>query len=563
MFDGQNILPEFPDELIKVIEFLNNKANLGEFEFCDSISYWNDNEDVIQSLGLGIDGGKYYFAVSLAYIANLKNGNIVFSNNDNVWRWAYSLHLISGISGWSPEFIKRVILSFEGKGDGIDNLINIAVGNYGRTNYDDGLTLIDKLPQYHLSIMVGLMENDYARYCNEFPPNENPEEFVCVFIRTYQLEEEYVKDAFDSVMSLTLSSSSMAMEFFLKVHDSLDDDRKNKCETKVKELLSCGNTSKYVSPITNWVLNLYEFTVFTEDCVLMLVRGLGKGNSGLLTEIDKALILHSDNSDFLGKLFVCVAENLEPMDILKLKRCLNNLNKNKEDFLNMVLSFILHPKGMYRLTGRKLWDDYNLETSDFKATDLDETLQQVFIISMLQDYGNPEKRLPKLLPLLIGGSKKVRSAIMCFIQPYVDEYMGHVTKILDTLNIDCEEATIIRTYVDERTNCIKLRREMKELSPLYTCGKAFYEAVRQQNKHLRDLMKTAETKHESSIKDMFNTVILARGGGWRDENGKTQHLPLTTFSVPSRMMSESMSPKEQDEWVNELMKDWNDTTGDC
>lgn len=563
MFNGRNILPEFPNELIKVIEFLNSKANLGEFEFCDSISYWNDNEDVIQSLGLGIDGGKYYFAVSLAYIANLKNGNIIFSENDNVWRWAYSLHLISGISGWSPGFMKRVILSFEGKKDGIDDLMNIAIRNFGRANYNDGLSLIDELPQYHLSIMVGLMENNYARFCNEFPPNENPEEFVCIFIRTYQLGEECINDAFDNVMKLSLSSPSVLMEFFLKVHNNLDDNRNYQCETNIKRLLSYGNTAEYVDPIANWLFKSNELTTFIQDCVLMLIQGLGKENSSLLTKIDKALILHSDNNDFLGKLFVCVAENLEATDILRLKNCLNNLNKNKKEFLKMVLSFILHPKGMYRLTGRKLWDEYNLETSDFNAADLDETLQQVFIISMLQDYGNPEKRLPKLLPLLIGGSEKVRSVIMCFIQPYVDEYMGHVTKVIETLNIDCEEVQIIRTYVEERGNYIKQRKLVKELSPLYTCGNVFREAVRQENKHLRNLIKGVESKHESRMIDMFTTVMLARGGGWRDENGKTQHLPLTTFSVPSRMMLESMSPKEQDEWINELMKDWNDTTGDC
>ena len=131
------------------------------------------------------------------------------------------------------------------------------------------------------------------------------------------------------------------------------------------------------------------------------------------------------------------------------------------------------------------------------------------------------------------------------------------------MNIDCEEVQIIRTYVEERGNYIKQRKLVKELSPLYTCGNVFREAVRQENKHLRNLIKGVESKHESRMIDMFTTVMLARGGGWRDENGKTQHLPLTTFSVPSRMMLESMSPKEQDEWINELMKDWNDTTGDC
>ena len=284
MFDGRNILPEFPDELIKVIEFLNNKANLGEFDFCDSISYWEDNEDIIQSLGLGIDGGKYYFAVSLAYIANLKNGNIIFSENDNVWRWAYSLHLISGISGWSPGFMKRVILSFEGKKDGIDDLINIAIRNFGRANYDDGLSLIDELPQYHLSVMVGLMENNYARFCNEFPPNENPEEFVCIFIRTYQLEEECINDAFDNVMKLSLSSPSVLMEFFLKVHNNLDDNRNYQCETNIKRLLSYGNTAEYVDPIANWLFKSNELTTFIQDCVLMLIQGLGKENSSLFVD---------------------------------------------------------------------------------------------------------------------------------------------------------------------------------------------------------------------------------------------------------------------------------------
>lgn len=40
MFDRRNILPSFSNELIKVVDFLNEKAAVGEFEFSDSVFYW-------------------------------------------------------------------------------------------------------------------------------------------------------------------------------------------------------------------------------------------------------------------------------------------------------------------------------------------------------------------------------------------------------------------------------------------------------------------------------------------------------------------------------------------
>lgn len=37
MFDGRNITSGLPDELVKVVDFLNEKASAGEFEFSDPI----------------------------------------------------------------------------------------------------------------------------------------------------------------------------------------------------------------------------------------------------------------------------------------------------------------------------------------------------------------------------------------------------------------------------------------------------------------------------------------------------------------------------------------------
>ena len=65
MFDGRNITSGLPDELVKVVDFLNEKASAGEFEFSDSVSYWENNEHIINPSDYSMSGG--YFAVALAY----------------------------------------------------------------------------------------------------------------------------------------------------------------------------------------------------------------------------------------------------------------------------------------------------------------------------------------------------------------------------------------------------------------------------------------------------------------------------------------------------------------
>ena len=78
---------------------------------------------------------------------------------------------------------------------------------------------------------------------------------------------------------------------------------------------------------------------------------------------------------------------------------------------------------------------------------------------------------------------------------------------------------------------------------------------------MKEQMKEAEKRHKPVWEDFMNTVVLARGGGWRNPDGTTQHLPRISFSMPSRQMAESLSPKEQDDWFNDIVKDWDDTAG--
>ncbi len=92
IFNGRNIIPNAPEELTKVVYFLNEKADVGEFEFSEKPSYWAKHEGIIKPLGLGHDGAGYYFAVSLAFIAVKKDGDSAYQR-ENQERRQHSLVL--------------------------------------------------------------------------------------------------------------------------------------------------------------------------------------------------------------------------------------------------------------------------------------------------------------------------------------------------------------------------------------------------------------------------------------------------------------------------------------
>lgn len=562
IFNGRNIVSNSPEELTKVINFLNEKAEVGEFEFSETPSYWARHERIIRTLGLGHDGAGYYFAVSLAFIAVKNDGRIVFAEKDHVWRWAWSFHLIAGIAGWNPDFMMRVIQSFEGKEDNIDGLMIWATQIYGNAYYNDAVTLMSLLPHYRVGIMAGLMTNNFERYCAEYPAVDNKEDFALAFVKANSLKQNEVNKAFDTAINLPLFTSTAAMAFFLSIRSKLDEKRKGKCEEVILDLIN-GDTTPYVIPMCNWMFMEQEMTTFEEKCVLSLIKGLrGEKKEVSLDAIDSSIGIHVKDPELLTKIFVCIAENLQPTDILRMEGCLRSLHEHNDYFQNMVLSFVMHPKGMYRIAGRKLWDNFHMESSSFDAQkDLPEEFQCLFVISMLQDYGNPETRLPKLLPLIDSKSERVKNILMGQLGPYLDDYMGHVINALNRLKLENKYVDVIKQYYERRTDALEKRRSMKELSPRYSHMSEFQETMRLQKIHMQEQMKKAEKGHKSILKELAKNVVLARGGGWRDEDGVVHHLTKFKFSMPSRQLVQSMTPMEQEDWLNRVIEDWDVKTG--
>lgn len=192
MFTGQNIIEGLPEEFARVITFLREKAAMGDFIFSETFSKWEDSEDIIRPLGSKIDMGGFFFATGLAYLASKAGGKLVIPEETHIWRWAWSLQILAEVAGWQPSFMKDVMESFSGKKDKIDSLINRAAQNYGRADFSNGLELLEMRPQNRIAILAGLMENDFDRYCSQFPPADNPDEFATVFVQTYCLDKSFL-----------------------------------------------------------------------------------------------------------------------------------------------------------------------------------------------------------------------------------------------------------------------------------------------------------------------------------------------------------------------------------
>ena len=555
MFNGRNILSGFPQELKKVVNFLNEKADKGEFVFSDFFEEWANKEEIIKPLNLKYEGDSCYYAASLAYIASENDGIIKFPKEFSVWRWAWSLRYMAPFCEWTPTYIKSVILSFMDQEDDIKVLMNEVAQFYAEGHFDNGLSLLSIMPEFRCDILSGLMVNNLERYSKEFPVEKDIEEFYNVFEKAVFIKEGDVRKAFDIAMPL-YTPSPTAMSFFLKAHRHLDDTQKDLCEKMVINMLEKGDTLKYVAPYTKWMRFIKEESVFIENSILLLIQGLGKENSGALKLIDKALWHTLEDMDFIEKIVICIAEHLSPFDVLKMEQCLHHYYDKKVEFLNMVLFFIINPKGEYRIVGRRLWDDYHLELSDFNIMEQEEIIQCAFIVSMLQDFGNPETRLPKILPLLKSKSKMVHHVLSNYLKHYLDDYMGHVINEIDKLKFNNKKTKTIKKYFESRADIIRQRRNIKELSSKLPYYRVFTEAVRTQNEYHQNQMKEAENRHKNTLQELASTVVLARGREWRRPDGTSQRLPKITFSMPARQLTQSYSPMEQAEYINNVMKDW-------
>ena len=558
VFNGRNRVAGLPDELDRTIAFLLEKESEGSFQYSSSVEDWESAAKFIEEpLNLGWRSHELAASVGLAYIACLNNGHVVFPEDVHQQRFAHAMQSFIGYSNWDAVVVSNVVKSFDDNEAGIHHFLGIAIRNYCQSYFDNGVLLLGHLEQFVPYIHAGLMTGDYDKFCDMFPPSDDHDLFVDAVLHTWHMPDEAICKAYDVSLSFDAFDSESDMAFLLLAYAKLDDTRVSGCKERILALVR-KDASKYVRPICDCVYHINNSDSFAEECILELIAGLeGDSRETSLKIIDRSLSCY-DNIDFLIKVVSEVADTYGPMTVRQLDHVIFHLSEDKKVFQSLVLSFILHKKGQYRALGRCLWDDYFLKMSDFDPFSLSEKEQIVFIDNMLLDFGNPETRLPRIVPLFESTSQSVCEVLISSIKDYTDEYMGFVLNGINDAGIDNELTRAVKKYVEGRSSLIERRRGLKELSPSYVQEHYYAEARRVEKAHLRQIMNKIREESTDSFLKNIGTTILARSGGWRDKKGDVNHLASIEYSCPARQMEHAMMPIRRNSWLNELMADYED-----
>lgn len=530
-FNGRNFPEGLSDNLKNVVSFLLDKEASGAFVYSSSVADWEEQRSVIAPLNLSYSEKSNFFLVGVSYIAYINDGILEFSEDVNLWNWANAAVEVMKLAGWTPVQVSKIILSFPSPKNDVKHLLGLLATNYASMDFEKGCRLLELVIDYRVSIKIGLMQSDYKRYREVF-----------------SIEDD-------------LEFPLAALPYYLHTLDDISKEERVVREREILGLLN-GNTDKFVGTVSNWVIRQKFYSGFVEECVFALIDGLNDNVKNSLSTIDQAVSFHVITFDFMKNIVTSIVRNHDVMNVLSMDNCLRKLSKDKDAFVEFVLFFAIHTKGDYRRLGRALWDRYYAEMSGFDIDQLPEDFQILFVYFMLQDFGNPETRLPKILPLLQSKSQNLRHAVVNKLLPYIDDYMGCVIEEMDRQKIEGGEADILRVYFEKRAQTVQSRRELKELSPRYTCYNVYKEAREAEKEHLKMSIKDSEKDHKPMWMDMMKAVVLARGGGWRQEDGTTRPLIPFSYSVPSRMMVQSMTPKEKIKFANDVLKDWDNENRD-
>ena len=239
------------------------------------------------------------------------------------------------------------------------------------------------------------------------------------------------------------------------------------------------------------------------------------------------------------------------------KRALSLHNDMPHELEEYAFELVISLNGYERFMGRHLWDEFEMDNSDIDIISMHEELQMRFALSIVQDFMVPQKRLKKLLSLFNSQSEDVRIVLLNVLSIYTLNYFGTAKRTFEQLSFaKSNELEIYKDFLEACNKRFDLCRECKELHSEYLFPEEYEICQREITEHLREQQRIISKKNKPSFLDLFPTVELGRGGGWRDENGKVNPLGHFSFSQEMPMMIHSLNPLEEKEQTKSKFEDW-------
>ncbi len=235
----------------------------------------------------------------------------------------------------------------------------------------------------------------------------------------------------------------------------------------------------------------------------------------------------------------------------------SNIIEQIQDSINgLIIELVISDCGGKRLLGRKLFDILKPSVEDMSILSMDEDSQVRFVISLTQDYNEPEHRGRHLCHIFNSDSAAVRAYLVKVIIDYTLNYFGLFKTIIEKGHFnESDELNLYKKLLSTFNERFDLANQCIEFSSENFFPHIFEIARRSEQEFIQEQLRKYESTHKSYMLELFKPLALGRGGGFR-RYGQVTPLAKISSSMLAPMMLASKTPLEQREYFRMLLKDW-------
>lgn len=187
---------------------------------------------------------------------------------------------------------------------------------------------------------------------------------------------------------------------------------------------------------------------------------------------------------------------------------------------------------------------------------LDEDSQVRFVISLTQDYSEPEHRGRHLCHIFNSDSAAVRAYLVKVIIDYTLNYFGLFKTIIENGHFnESDELNLYKKLLSMFNERFDLANQCVEFSSENFFPHIFEIARRSEQEFIQEQLRKYDSTHKSYMLELFKPLALGRGGGFR-RDGRVTPLAKISNSMLAPMMLASRTPLEQREYSQMLLRDW-------
>ncbi|PQL91798.1 hypothetical protein [Apibacter adventoris] len=244
---------------------------------------------------------------------------------------------------------------------------------------------------------------------------------------------------------------------------------------------------------------------------------------------------------------------------------------DKKELDRILVELLINNKANIRFVAKDIFNNLSQTVVDgygyvfsYNILKLESIDQYKLCISLYQEFREPKFIVPALLPLFDSKSDTIKEIFIAKLEECSENYGGHLLETLEKfINNSSKHIEItnrIKTYMNHfyEVNA-NVKNDIKELNPIYTHNKLFNDYNLFHWKNMNKSINNAEMNSPFLNLIGNNTIILAKGGGWKTGN-KTEISKLaeirTSFALPR---SYFINPNKFDieEWQR-IINDWKD-----